>query len=110
MPWTYCWSEGLIEKPEDWKEHIGESSLLSPTYCADKADISGFYFYEADSDFEPDADLSAFLEAGEPPIYVGFGSVVVEDAAAMTSEPLLEDASSTFLREGEIADPDRDYL
>lgn len=49
-----------------------------------KKDISGFYFYEADSDFEPDADLAAFLKAGEAPIYVGFGSVVVEDAAAMT--------------------------
>lgn len=23
VPWTYCWSEGLIPKPDDWKEHIG---------------------------------------------------------------------------------------
>ena len=23
VPWTYCWSDGLIDKPEDWKEHIG---------------------------------------------------------------------------------------
>ena len=22
-PWTYCWSEGLISKPKDWREHIG---------------------------------------------------------------------------------------
>ena len=28
--------------------------------------------------------MDAFLKAGEPPIYIGFGSVVVEDAAAMT--------------------------
>ena len=25
VPWTYCWSEGLIQKPEDWKDHIGWS-------------------------------------------------------------------------------------
>ncbi|WWC72266.1 uncharacterized protein I206_106228 [Kwoniella pini CBS 10737] len=69
IPWTYCWSEGLIEKPKDWKEHI---------------DISGFYFMESDSTFQPEADLKEFLDSGEPPIYVGFGSVVVEDATAMT--------------------------
>ncbi|WRT69975.1 uncharacterized protein IL334_006966 [Kwoniella shivajii] len=69
IPWTYCWSEGLIEKPKDWKEHI---------------DISGFYFMEGDTDFAPDKELKEFLEAGEPPVYIGFGSVVVEDAGAMT--------------------------
>ena len=25
VPWTYCWSQGLIEKPDDWKENIGKS-------------------------------------------------------------------------------------
>jgi len=64
-------------------------------------DISGFYFLEADTDFEPDADLKKFLEKGDAPIYIGcvrpmfcsseanlrFGSVVVEDATAMTREP-----------------------
>ena len=28
IPWTYCWSDGLIEKPKDWKEHIGWSSYV----------------------------------------------------------------------------------
>ncbi|OCF77518.1 hypothetical protein I204_01506 [Kwoniella mangroviensis CBS 8886] len=71
VPWTYCWSEGLIEKPKDWKNHI-------------VIDISGFYFLEGDKDYQPDQELKQFLEAGKPPIYIGFGSVVVEDATAMT--------------------------
>nr|XP_019043873.1 hypothetical protein I302_07144 [Kwoniella bestiolae CBS 10118]OCF22803.1 hypothetical protein I302_07144 [Kwoniella bestiolae CBS 10118] len=72
VPWTYCWSEGLIEKPKDWKNHI-------------VVDISGFYFLEGDTDFQPEQDLKEFLDAGDPPVYIGFGSVVVEDATAMTN-------------------------
>ncbi|WWC91963.1 uncharacterized protein L201_006916 [Kwoniella dendrophila CBS 6074] len=69
VPWTYCWSQALIEKPKDWKEHI---------------DISGFYFLEGDQEFQPDQELRDFLAAGDAPVYIGFGSVVVEDAEAMT--------------------------
>lgn len=47
-------------------------------------DISGFYFYEGDVDFTPPDDLAAFLKEGDAPVYIGFGSVVVEDPEAMT--------------------------
>lgn len=30
VPWTYCWSQGLIPKPDDWKDHIGESAWEYP--------------------------------------------------------------------------------
>ncbi|WVN90029.1 uncharacterized protein L203_105261 [Cryptococcus depauperatus CBS 7841] len=69
IPWTYCWSEGLIEKPNDWMEHI---------------DISGFYFLPSDENFQPKEDLKSFLANGSTPIYIGFGSVVVDDAVKMT--------------------------
>ena len=46
----------------------------------------GFYFLEASKSYEPPSDLLAFIDAGEPPIYIGFGSVVVDDPSAMTSE------------------------
>ncbi|WVQ83693.1 hypothetical protein IAT38_005837 [Cryptococcus sp. DSM 104549] len=69
VPWTYCWSDALIDKPKDWKEHI---------------DISGFYFLPGEESFKPDRDLEEFLAAGPPPVYIGFGSVVIEDAKKMT--------------------------
>ena len=34
--------------------------------------------------YTPDADLAAFLAAGPPPVYIGFGSIVVDDPNAMT--------------------------
>ncbi|KAG8896572.1 hypothetical protein FRB99_008829 [Tulasnella sp. 403] len=69
IPWTYCFSPSLIPKPKDWMNHI---------------DIVGFYFLEAGKTYTPGADLLDFLNQGDPPIYIGFGSVMVEDAPGMT--------------------------
>ncbi|XP_044715403.1 sterol 3-beta-glucosyltransferase UGT80A2 [Hirsutella rhossiliensis] len=69
VPYTYCWSPTLIPKPNDWGKNI---------------DISGFYFLNLASSFTPDPALAAFLEAGPPPVYIGFGSIVVDDPNAMT--------------------------
>ena len=62
-------SPALIPKPKDWGPHIS---------------ISGFYFLSLANSFTPEPDLAAFLEAGPPPIYIGFGSIVVDDPNAMT--------------------------
>jgi len=34
--------------------------------------------------YTPAPDLAQFLSAGEPPVYIGFGSIVVDDPNAMT--------------------------
>ncbi|PBK62939.1 glycosyltransferase family 1 protein [Armillaria solidipes] len=70
IPWTYCMSPALVPKPKDWKNHI---------------DIVGFYFLDLATNYTPPNDLAAFLAAGDAPIYIGFGSVVVDDSATMTS-------------------------
>lgn len=36
------------------------------------------------SSYTPEPELAAFLEAGPPPVYIGFGSIVVDDPNAMT--------------------------
>ncbi|TVY94242.1 Sterol 3-beta-glucosyltransferase [Lachnellula willkommii] len=69
VPYTYCWSPALIPKPKDWGQHIS---------------ISGFYFLSLASSYTPEPDLAAFLAAGPPPVYIGFGSIVVDDPNAMT--------------------------
>ena len=61
----------MIPKPNDWGSHI---------------DISGFYFLDLATSYHPDPQLAAFLAAGPPPIYIGFGSVVVDDPEAITRE------------------------
>ncbi|CAN9319441.1 unnamed protein product [Alternaria alternata] len=69
VPFTYCWSPALIPKPKDWNHHIS---------------VAGFYFLNLASNYTPDPDLAAFLDGGEPPVYIGFGSIVVDDPNAMT--------------------------
>ncbi|KAL6713865.1 hypothetical protein ACLMJK_008359 [Lecanora helva] len=69
IPYTYCWSPALIPKPKDWGPHIT---------------ISGFYFLASANSYTPAPDLAAFLASGPPPVYIGFGSIVVDDPNAMT--------------------------
>ncbi|KAK3699130.1 hypothetical protein LTR37_016604 [Vermiconidia calcicola] len=69
IPHTYCWSPALIPKPKDWGQNIS---------------ISGFFFLNLASNYTPEPDLKAFLDAGPPPVYIGFGSIVLDDPNAMT--------------------------
>jgi UDP:flavonoid glycosyltransferase YjiC (YdhE family) len=62
-------SPALIPKPKDWNHHIS---------------VAGFYFLDLAQNYTPEPDLAAFLAAGEPPVYIGFGSIVVDDPNAMT--------------------------
>ncbi|KAK4039971.1 hypothetical protein C8A01DRAFT_46627 [Parachaetomium inaequale] len=70
VPFTYLWSPGLVPKPPDW---------------GDEVDVAGFVFFHLASSFDPPEELVKFLEEGdEPPVYIGFGSIVVDDADQFT--------------------------
>jgi sterol 3beta-glucosyltransferase len=60
--------------------------LLRPGDWPAAASVTGYWFLhdtEADTDALP-PDLAAFLDAGEPPVFVGFGSMPSPDPAATT--------------------------
>jgi UDP:flavonoid glycosyltransferase YjiC (YdhE family) len=44
--------------------------------------VCGFFFRDTPA-YEPEPGLVNFLAAGPPPIYIGFGSIVLEDHAQM---------------------------
>ncbi|THY82622.1 UDP-Glycosyltransferase/glycogen phosphorylase [Aureobasidium pullulans] len=69
IPTTYCWSGALVPKPLDWGQHI---------------DVCGFFFRDM-LDYKPPRDLQDFLDSGPTPIYVGFGSIVLEDPEKMSA-------------------------
>lgn len=62
-------SSALIPKPQDWGPHIN---------------ITGFPFLKAGLNYHPPEDLVQFLKAGPPPVYIGFGSIVVENPEELT--------------------------
>lgn len=69
VPISYLWSPSLVPKPSDWAEEI---------------DISGFVFLDLASSFTPPDPLEKFLKSGDQPVYIGFGSIVVDDADKFT--------------------------
>ncbi|KAF1362686.1 UDP-Glycosyltransferase/glycogen phosphorylase [Lizonia empirigonia] len=69
VPCSYLWSQALIPRPPDWGPHIS---------------ITGFSFLKADLNYTPPQDLADFLAKGPPPVYIGFGSIVVDDPTGLT--------------------------
>ncbi len=47
--------------------------------------------------YEPPAELKAFLDAGPPPVYIGFGSLVVDNPTQLTNQ-FLQAIERTGLR------------
>jgi sterol 3beta-glucosyltransferase len=60
LPMLSAYSPDIIPHPADWAESIN---------------ITGYFFLDPQSDWQPSAELTAFLEAGAPPVYIGFGSM-----------------------------------
>ncbi|KAG8712488.1 hypothetical protein FRC09_019814 [Ceratobasidium sp. 395] len=73
IPWTYCLSSALVPKPSDWMSHI---------------DVVGFYFLDLANGYTPPADLESFISNGKPPIYIGLGSIVLENPRQITQAVL----------------------
>jgi UDP:flavonoid glycosyltransferase YjiC (YdhE family) len=65
----YAYSPHVIPGPPDW----GQDVL-----------VSGYWFLD-DADWQPSGSLAAFLEAGDPPVYVGFGSMPGLDPQRLTA-------------------------
>ncbi|MBL6427292.1 MAG: glycosyltransferase family 1 protein [Maritimibacter sp.] len=53
---------------------VSPSVLPAPRDWPDEAVMTGYWFTDH-GDWTPPDDLAAFLEAGPPPVYVGFGSM-----------------------------------
>ncbi|KAG5095751.1 hypothetical protein JHK84_051339 [Glycine max] len=69
VPHGYIWSPHLVPKPKDW---------------GPKIDVVGFCFLDLASNYVPPKSLVDWLEEGEKPIYVGFGSLPLQQPEKMT--------------------------
>lgn len=68
-PILYGFSPAVVERPSDWPDHV---------------QLTGYWFLDAPSAYAPPPDLAAFLAAGPPPVYVGFGSMNDRDPEGAT--------------------------
>jgi hypothetical protein len=59
LPTLYGFSPSVLAKPSDWQNTF----------------VTGYWFLDAAPDWTPPTDLVNFLEAGSPPVCIGFGSM-----------------------------------
>jgi sterol 3beta-glucosyltransferase len=60
VPVMYPYSTHVLPVPDDFPPHVY---------------VTGYWFLDHPVDWKPDSKLVRFLEAGPPPVYVGFGSM-----------------------------------
>lgn len=69
VPVLCGFSEQVVPRPPDWDAHV---------------QMTGWWLPEAPA-WVPPAELVRFLEAGSPPVFIGFGSMPVRDPARTTA-------------------------
>jgi sterol 3beta-glucosyltransferase len=60
VPILYPYSRHVLPVPKDFPPH---------------AHVTGYWFLDHSTDWQPEPELIDFLEAGPPPVYIGFGSM-----------------------------------
>ncbi len=85
-PTIYPFSEHVLPRPSDWPA---------------TTTVPGYWFLDQRFGYEPPADLAAFLDAGPPPVYIGFGSMAGRNAAKKAQAAI--DALQKTGRRGIIA-------
>src|SRR5215207_8205943 len=68
VPILNGFSQYIVPRPADWNEHIH---------------VTGYWFPK-DKPWQPPDDLIEFIEAGSPPIFIGFGSMPVKNPQGTT--------------------------
>ncbi|KAJ0165076.1 Sterol 3-beta-glucosyltransferase [Colletotrichum tanaceti] len=75
VPFLYNFSEYVVAPPLDFSDWIR---------------VTGYWFLDEGSDFQPPQDLTDFIAKARADekklVYVGFGSIIVNDTAKMTQE------------------------
>ncbi|KAH0679981.1 hypothetical protein KY284_021066 [Solanum tuberosum] len=82
FPTGYMWSPHVVPKPKDW------GSLV---------DIVGYCVLNLGSNYQPPEDFIKWIQNGPKPVYIGFGSMPLEDAIK-TTDIILEALRNTGQR------------
>lgn len=89
IPILYPFSRFVLPVPGDYPPHVH---------------VTGYWFLDHAADWRPDPALVHFLEAGPPPVYIGFGSMVggqkAKQRAALMLEALAQSGQRGILASG----------
>ena len=69
IPILHCYSPSVLSKPSDWPEF---------------SHITGYWFLDRPKTWQPPKEIVDFLDAGSPPVYIGFGSMIDRSPKILT--------------------------
>ncbi|XP_073305404.1 sterol 3-beta-glucosyltransferase UGT80B1-like isoform X2 [Primulina huaijiensis] len=69
LPTGYMWSPNVVPKPNDWGPLV---------------DVVGYCFINLGSKYEPTEEFLQWIKKSDEPIYIGFGSMPLEDSKKTT--------------------------
>ncbi|MEM7593016.1 MAG: glycosyltransferase [Cyanobacteria bacterium P01_A01_bin.83] len=69
VPFLYAYSNYVLPKPQNWRKE---------DY------VTGYWFLDSAIEWTPSEDLIEFLNAGSPPVYIGFGSMSNREPKTIT--------------------------
>lgn len=87
-PMLGAYSPTVIPHPPDWPDSVH---------------ITGYLFLDSHSGWQPPPDLDRFLNAGDPPVYIGFGSMAgrsPEELAKLITEAVAKSGQRGLLLKG----------
>ncbi len=64
-PILCAWSPNVLPPSSDWTSNVH---------------VTGYFFFDGNTSYQPPEELQNFLDAGEPPVCISFGSMVNRDA------------------------------
>ena len=76
-------SNHVFPQPDDWPDQVHQT---------------GYWFLDAPEDWSPPTELQAFLDDGDPPVYVGFGSIGNPNKQAETTNIVVQALRQTGQR------------
>jgi sterol 3beta-glucosyltransferase len=83
LPVLLAYSQQLFPRPTDWPASV---------------QVTGYWHLPTPSGWTPPAELVNFLQAGPPPVYIGFGSMSETDAVSETLNLIVAALSQTKQR------------
>lgn len=82
FPTGYIWSPHVVPKPNDWGPLV---------------DVVGYCFLNLGSNYQPPEEFIKWIQNGSKPVYIGFGSMPLEDSKK-TTDIILEALKNTGQR------------
>ena len=82
VPVLYGISPAIIQRPKDWPGNVH---------------LTGYWFLDNEPSYTLSEELSDFIDSGPPPIYIGFGSMPLQDPEVM-SRTLIDALKQADLR------------